>query len=342
MAKSRVTLKDVAIKVGVHSSTVSRALNPVTRNMVTEEIAQKILSTVAKMGYKPNAFAQSLKTNRSYTVGVMVPDLTNPAFALIIKGIDNMLEAHGYSVIVANTYNLEEKQKSTLNKFRERHVDGLIIATARRKEKLIEECLKEGTPFVEAVRASGNTEVCSVVSDEVIGGNMVISHLAQLGHKKIAYIAGPQYFSTGFERYQGFLQGMQHSGVDLDKDLVVFCDAFSEEEGRNAASKLLALDKEITAIYVGNDIMALGVYGELEAHGIKCGQDISIVGFDDMPFADKFSPPLTTVHTPMINVGTEAARILIDKVGNNKVPARTIKLKPDLIVRASTGPVTLG
>ncbi len=342
MAKSRVTLKDVAIKVGVHSSTVSRALNPVTRNMVTEEIAQKILSTVAKMGYKPNAFAQSLKTNRSYTVGVMVPDLTNPAFALIIKGIDNMLEAHGYSVIVANTYNLEEKQKSTLNKFRERHVDGLIIATARRKEKLIEECLKEGTPFVEAVRASGNTEVCSVVSDEVIGGNMVISHLAQLGHKKIAYIAGPQYFSTGFERYQGFLQGMQHSGIDLDKDLVVFCDAFSEKEGRNAASKLLALDKEITAIYVGNDIMALGVYGELEAHGIKCGQDISIVGFDDMPFADKFSPPLTTVHTPMINVGTEAARILIDKVGNNKVPARTIKLKPDLIVRASTGPVTLG
>ena len=253
-----------------------------------------------------------------------------------------MLEAHGYSVIVANTYNLEEKQKSTLNKFRERHVDGLIIATARRKEKLIEECLKEGTPFVEAVRASGNTEVCSVVSDEVIGGNMVISHLAQLGHKKIAYIAGPQYFSTGFERYQGFLQGMQHSGIDLDKDLVVFCDAFSEKEGRNAASKLLALDKEITAIYVGNDIMALGVYGELEAHGIKCGQDISIVGFDDMPFADKFSPPLTTVHTPMINVGTEAARILIDKVGNNKVPARTIKLKPDLIVRASTGPVTLG
>ena len=339
MAKPRVTLKDVASKVGVHSSTVSRVLNPATKDMVTEEIANKILSTVAEMGYRPNTFAQSLKTNRSYTVGVMVPDLTNPSFALIIKGIDNMLEAHGYSVIVANTYNLEEKQKSTLEKFRERHVDGLIIATAKRKEELIDDCIREGTPFVQAVRASENINVCSVVSDELIGGNMVISHLAHLGHKEIAYIAGPQFISTGFARYQGFLQGMMNAGLDIDQELTVFCDTFSEEEGRNAASKLLALDKKITAVYVGNDIMAPGVYDELEARGIKCGKDISIVGFDDMPFANKFNPPLTTVHTPMVNIGTEAARILIDKINDNDIPARTIKLKPDLIVRNSTGPV---
>ena len=339
MARPRVTLKDVAFKVGVHSSTVSRVLNPATKDMVTEEIANKILSTVAEMGYRPNTFAQSLKTNRSYTVGVMVPDLTNPSFALIIKGIDNMLEAHGYSVIVANTYNLEEKQKSTLEKFRERHVDGLIIATAKRKEELIDDCIREGTPFVQAVRASENINVCSVVSDELIGGNMVISHLAHLGHKEIAYIAGPQFISTGFARYQGFLQGMKNAGLDVDQELTVFCDTFSEEEGRNAASKLLALDKKITAVYVGNDIMALGAYDELEARGIKCGKDISVVGFDDMPFADKFNPPLTTVHTPMVNIGTEAARILIDKINDNNIPARTIKLKPDLIVRNSTGPV---
>ena len=339
MAKPRITLKDVAIKVGVHSSTVSRVLNPATKSMVTEEIANKILSAVADMGYRPNTFAQSLKTNRSYTIGVMVPDLTNPSFALIIKGIDNMLEAHGYSVIVANTYNLQEKQKRTLEKFRERHVDGLIIATAARKEELIDDCIREGTPFVQAVRASENINVCSVVSDELVGGNMVISHLAQLGHREIAYIAGPQFISTGYARYQGFAQGMLNAGLKVDQDLIIFCDTFSEEEGRNAASKLLASGKEITAIYVGNDIMALGVYDELEARALKCGKDISIVGFDDMPFADKFSPPLTTVHTPMISVGTEAARILIDKINNNNLPARTIKLKPELIVRKSTGPV---
>jgi LacI family transcriptional regulator len=339
MAKSRVTLKDVAVKVGVHSSTVSRVLNPVTRKMVTKEIANKVFSTVADMGYKPNAFAQSLKTNRSYTVGVMVPDLTNPAFAPIINGIDNMLETHGYSVMVASTYNLAEKQQSTLNKFRERHVDGLIIATTTRGEKLIEDCILEGTPFVEAVRASGNPDVCSVISDEITGGIMVISHLAQLGHKTIAYIAGPQFLSTGFNRYQGFLQGMKENGLIIDQNLVISCDAFSEEEARNAASKLLANKSKVTAIYVGNDIMALGVYDELEARAIKCGKDISVVGFDDMPFANKFNPPLTTIHTPMINVGTEAARILLDKINEIDIPARTIKIKPELIVRSSSGPI---
>jgi LacI family transcriptional regulator len=339
MAKTRVTLKDVANKVGVHSSTVSRVLNSKTRSMVTEEIADKILSVVKDMGYRPNAFAQSLKTNKSFTVGVMVPDLTNPAFAPIIKGIDDMLEAHGYSVIVASTYNLPEKQQSTVEKFRERHVDGLIIATAKRKDSLIDDCRQEGTPFVQAVRASVDADVSSVVSDEIIGGNMVVSHLAQLGHKRIAYVAGPQFLSTGYERYRGFLQGMKNAGLEADKDLVVFCEEFTEEEGRNATSKLLALRKKFTAIYAGNDLLALGVYDELEADGIKCGQDISVVGFDDMPFADKFNPPLTTVHTPLVNVGGEAARILLEKIADSSIPARTIKLKPDLIVRSSTGRV---
>jgi LacI family transcriptional regulator len=130
---------------------------------------------------------------------------------------------------------------------------------------------------------------------------------------------------------------MKENGLIIDQNLVIFCDAFSEEEARNAASKLLAHNSKITAIYVGNDIMALGVYDELEARAIKCGKDISVVGFDDMPFANKFNPPLTTIHTPMINVGTEAARILLDKINEIDIPARTIKIKPELIVRFSSG-----
>ena len=337
MAKPRITLKDVAIKVGVHSSTVSRALNPATKGMVTKKIAAQVISAATDMGYRPNTFAQSLKTNRSYTIGVLVPDLTNPAFAPIINGIENMLETHGYSVMVASTYNLAKKQQSTLNKFRERQVDGLIIATAMRGDQIIKDCILEGTPFVEAVRTSGNTDVCSVISDEITGGIMVISHLAQLGHKEIAYIAGPQFLSTGFNRYQGFLQGMKENGLIVDQNLIISCGAFSEEEAGNAANKLLANKKKITAIYVGNDIMALGVYNELEARAIKCGKDISVVGFDDMPFANKFNPPLTTIHTPMINVGTEAARILLDKINEINIPAQIIKIRPELIIRSSSG-----
>ena len=168
---------------------------------------------------------------------------------------------------------------------------------------------------------------------------MVISHLAQLGHTKIAHVAGPQFYSTGFERHQGFLQGMQNAGLNPDPELIAFCDAFTEEEGRRATSKLLAMRKKFTAIFAANDMLALGVYDELEADGIRCGTDISVVGFDDMPFADKFNPPLTTVHTPLIDVGAEAARILLEQIDNPDIPARTIKLKPDLIVRKSSGPV---
>ena len=335
--RSRVTLRDIAQNVGVHASTVSRVLNPGTRKMVTEEIAVKVTHAAEKLGYRPNTFAQSLKTNRSYTVGVMVPDLANPAFASIIKGIDNVLEEAGYSVIVANTDNTVEREKRNVEKFHERQVDGLIIATARRQDDLVAECQAEGIPFVLAVRSTADIEVSSVVSDEVIGGKMIISHLVQLGHVDIAYVAGPQFLSTGFERYQGYLKGMRSSELDVDDDLIAIGDAFTEEEGREAVGRMLAARKRFTAIVAANDLMALGCYDELMAKGLKCPDDISVVGFDDMPFAGHFNPPLTTVHTPLTEVGTNAARILLEHIKEPELPACTLKLRPNLIVRNSTG-----
>jgi len=335
--KSRVTLRDIAQYVGVHPSTVSRVLNPSTRQMVTEAIAIKVDKAAEKLGYRPNTFAQSLKTNRSYTVGVLVPDLANPAFASIIKGIDRVLEEAGYSVIVANSDNTIEREKHNLAKFQERQVDGLIIATARRKDDLVLECKDEGTPFVLAVRSTEDIGVSSVVSDEIIGGKMIISHLTQLGHEHIAYVAGPQFLSTGFERYQGYLSGLRSSKLLMEEQLITFGDAFTEEEGRRAASKILATQKKFTAIVAANDLMALGCYDELLANGLKCPGDISVVGFDDMPFASHFNPPLTTIHTPLLDVGAEAARILLDYIEEPTLPARALKIRPELIVRKSTG-----
>ena len=335
--KSRVTLRDIAQSVGVHPSTVSRVLNPGTRQMVTEEIAIKVENAAEKLGYRPNTFAQSLKTNRSYTVGVLVPDLANPAFASIIKGIDRVLEEAGYSVIVANSDNTIEREKRNLAKFQERQVDGLIVATARRKDDLVLECKDEGTPFVLAVRSTEDVGVSSVVSDEIIGGKMIMSHLTQLGHEHIAYVAGPQFLSTGFERYQGYISGLRSSKLLFEEQLISFGDAFTEEEGRRAASKILTTKKKFTAIIAANDLMALGCYDELLANGLKCPDDISVVGYDDMPFASHFNPPLTTVHTPLLHVGAEAARILLDNIEEPTLPARVLKIRPELIVRKSTG-----
>ena len=335
--KPRITLKDIARNVGVHPSTVSRVLNPDTRQMVTKRIADRVIHASEQLGYRPNTFAQSLRTNRSYTVGVMVPDLTNPAFGPIIKGIDNVLEQSGYSVIVANTDNVLEKEKRSVDKFHERQVDGLIIATARRLDDVVITCLEEGTPFVLVVRSTIEKGVNSVVSDEIVGGQMIVSHLAQLGHKKIAYVAGPQFLSTGFERYQGYLQGLKNAGLELDEDLVAIGDAFTEAEGRQAASTINANKKPFTAIVAANDLMALGCYDELITKGLKCPDDVSVVGYDDMPFTRHFNPPLTTVHTPLLDVGMQAARILLERIWKPEQPAHALKLQPHLIVRASTG-----
>ena len=266
----------------------------------------------------------------------MVPDLTNSAFALIIKGIDNVLEESGYSVIVANTDNSAERAKRNLDKFRERQVDGLVIATASRQDELVADCRAEATPFVLTVRSTTDIGVSSVVSDEIMGGIMIISHLAQLGHKDIAYVAGPQFLSTGFERYQGYLQGLAQVGLKANSDLFAEGEAFTEEAGRRAASKILATRQKFTAIVAGNDLMALGCYDELMAKGLKCPEDVSVVGFDDMPFAGHFNPPLTTVHTPLLDIGAEAARILLEQIEEADLPPRTQKLRPELIVRAST------
>ena len=337
-SKPRVTLRDIASHVGVHPSTVSRVLNPITRQMVTDAIAKKVTRASKELGYRPNTFAQSLKTNKSYTIGVMVPDLTNAAFAPIIKGIDNILEESGYSVIVANTDNSSERAKRNVDKFRERQVDGLVIATARRHDELVADCRADATPFVLAVRSTTDIGVSSVVSDEIMGSNMIISHLTQLGHKDIAYVAGPQSLSTGFERYQGYLQGLAQAGLEAKPDLFAEGEAFTEEEGRRATSKILATRQKFTAILAANDLMALGCYDELVAKGLRCPKDISVVGFDDMPFAGHFNPPLTTVHTSLLDVGAEAARMLLEKIEEPDLPPRALKLRPELIVRASTGP----
>ena len=336
MSKPRVTLKEVAAIAGVHSSTVSRVINPKTRHMVTEKVADKILSLIKECNYRPNTFAQSLKTNRSFTIGIIVPDLTNPAFSTIIKGAENMLEKHGFSVMISNTYNSSIKQHSTYDKFMDRHVDGLIIASSKIEDPFIRKCKHDEVPFVQAVRASSDKSVSSVVSDEVTGGIMVISHLKGLGHDQIAYISGPQFISTGKERYQGFIEGMESAEIKINNNLVIFCNSFSEQEGQNATKKLLAGKTKFSAIFTGNDIMALGVYSELRQNSITCGKDISVVGFDDMPFADKFNPPLTTVHTPLIDVGKEAARLLLDRIENSKSKTSKIKIKPELIIRDST------
>ena len=214
MARSKPTIHDVAQAVGVHPSTVSRVLNAATRHMVRAEIARKVTEAAHALGYHRNALAHSLRTRRSNTIGVIIPDITNPVFPPILRGIEDALAGAGYTAIIANTDGAEGRETVVLEHMLARRIDGLVLATAQRKDPMIDRCVAEDIPLVLINRTTGrNGTVPSVVNDDPVGIGLTVSHLVGLGHRRIAHIAGPQALSTGFDRHQGFLAAMKAAGL---------------------------------------------------------------------------------------------------------------------------------
>jgi LacI family transcriptional regulator len=339
MSQPRITLRDVARAVGVHPSTVSRVLNPETRGMVTPEIARRVTEAARQLGYRPNPFAYSLKTNRSLMVGVLVPDLINPIFPPIIRGIESVLDGVGYTAIVANSDMQAERERTILDRMKERQVDGLILATAHREDATITGLLAEKMPLVLINRTLDSPAVDSVINGDQAGIRLAVEHLAGLGHRRIAHLAGPQDFSTGYRRLAGFIEMMRASGLDPAPERIAVCTAYAEEAGRKAMLGLL--DRaDFSAVVAANDLLALGCYDALQERGLRCPDDLSITGFNDMPLVDKLRPPLTTVHVPLYEMGAEAARMLLDRIHGTGARPRAVELEPTLTLRASTGPAS--
>jgi LacI family transcriptional regulator len=338
LGRPRVTLRDVAKQVGVHPSTVSRVLNPHTRGMVTAAIAKRVTEAAERLGYAPNPFALSLKTNRSFLVGVLVPDLVNPIFPPIIRGIEAVLEAAGYTAIVANSDNQDERERQILAKMKARQVDGLILATAHRDDALIAQCLAEGSPLVLINRTIEGLPVHAVVNEDKQGMRLAVEHVTALGHTRIAHLAGPLGISTGQRRLEGFREAMKATGLKVDRRFIAECAAFTEEEGLRAARALLKGHTPFTAIVAANDRLALGAYDALAERGWRCPEDVSITGFNDMPLVERVYPPLTTVRIPLYEMGAQAARMLLEQLESAPIQPRTVMLQPTLVVRGSTGP----
>jgi LacI family transcriptional regulator len=333
-----ITLRDVAAAAGVHPATASRALNPATRSLVNEITAQRVLEAAAGLGYRPNPIARGLKTSRSYTVGVVVPDLRNPLFPPIARGIEERLEPAGYTSLLANTDNDPERERLSFDALSARQVDGFITASARREHPLLQDLATNGRPLVLVNRATDDDALPSVVPDDRDGMRQALEHVVGLGHKRIAHLAGPFVLSTGVHRYEGFVQAMESFGLELDAELVVMGERYAEEEGARQCRELIAGGREFTAILAGNDLMALGCIDALREAGIDCPGEVSVVGFNDMDWSDRFSPPLTTVRVPHQRLGTEAAGLLLERLADPAAPARHIVLPVELVVRGSTAP----
>jgi LacI family transcriptional regulator len=330
------TLRDVAQLAGVHPATASRALNPQTRPLVNTDTARKVLRAAESIGYQPNPIARSLKTARTSTVGLVIPDLTNPLFPPIVRGIEKVLAEVGYSAWIVNTDNDPAREERQVESLRSRQVEGLIVATARRTHPLLVRLHQQGVRMVLVNRRVDMLDLPAVTADDDAGVAMAVSHLAALGHTRIAHLAGPMDTSTGVARARAFRHAIRDHGLADDPALIVEAGYWSETEGATALRTLLERDIRFTAIVAGNDLIALGCYDVFAELGIRCPGDISVVGFNDMPFLDKMNPPLTTVRIPQYEIGGEAARLLLDTIDDPERHARSVLLPPSLVVRAST------
>ena len=333
----RVTIDDVAARAGVHKATVSRALNARTSGQVNKETAARVALAAEELGYVPNAMARGLRTSSSMTIGVIIPDLTNPFFPPIVRGIENYLQPRGYTALLANTDDSEAIERAALDSLLGRRVDGLVVASGSRQSSTLIEAHRAGVFAVMLNRDAGDIPYPLVTGSDAMGIAAAVAHLVEFGHRRILHIAGPADFSTSGTRADAFRGACASAKVS---GTVVEVPALSVEAGQQAMDRILTERRSRpTAVIGGNDLVALGVLRSLRSHGLSCPGDMSVVGFNDIEFAQDANPPLTTVHVPMLEMGAEAARTLLDAIEARSQQQLTVRVPVSLMVRGSTGPV---
>jgi LacI family transcriptional regulator, galactose operon repressor len=338
---SRATIIDVAKRVGVHWSTVSRALNPAKRHLISPEMIERVEAGVKELDYRANALASGLRTQRTRTIGVIVSNLGDPVHPPIVRAIEDRFAEIGYVTIVGNTDNYPDRQAALIGRFIQQGVEGLIVATFSRNDPIVSTCVDADIPAVAVFRDPECEFVPSVRVDDAKAMEIAVDYLADHGHRRIAHIAGPQNVSTGYYRHRGFRRACRALAKDGVSPSVAFGAEFTVEDGEIACRQLLRDSPDITAIVAANDMLAIGALRHLQASGICCPSDISIVGMNDMLFMDAISPALTTIRTPTAALGMQAATLLIAMINDTPIETSRVVLTPELVVRDSVAKVRI-
>lgn len=330
---SAVTLTTIARAVGVHVSTVSRALSsdPAARESVAPDTAAEIRAAAERLNYRPNLAGSALRTGRSRLLGVLVPRLTDVVLARAYEGIDRAAAEAGYFAFVSNTEDDPTLQRERAQKTLDRGVDGLLLSDARADAELCHELRDRGVPLVLFYRTLPG--FLSVTVDDLEGGRLVADHLCGLGHRDVAVVGGPTYASTARDRLAGFREGCAEHGVEVPEPSVVHA-GFAVEAGRSAAERLLARRPRPSAIFAVNDFAAIGVMGAMRDAGLEPGRDIALAGYNDVPLAAELPIALTSVRTPLHEVGATAVGVMLDLLAGRETAS--VELAPELMVRRSS------
>lgn len=334
----KVTLHDVAERAKVHPSTVSRALSPVISREVSEATRMKVLEVAAELGYRPNVVARGLRQGRTGTVGVVITDFEHLFNAPVLRGIEAGLEEGGFMPLVTETHDSSARLERALDHLAGRRADAVIVTASRYGDKAVVAQAAKFLPVILTVRSLPGTRLPTIAHDDHRGGLLAARHLVSLGHRRIAQLGGARDVSSFVQRRRGFGTGLREAGLSVEgRELAARVP--SVDEGYRMGTELLrSVDVPPTALFAHNDLIAAGAIDAFAETGLRCPEDISVVGYDDMVLADHLNPPLTTVRLPSFQLGRLAAQVtrsLLDRPGT---PAPRISLPPELVVRSSTAP----
>jgi LacI family transcriptional regulator len=333
-----ITLNDVAERAGFSVSTVSRVLSKQgAKYRISPDTEEKIFEAARDLKYKVNHVARGLRLQKTHSIGVIAPDISNPFFAQIIGRIQSVARGLGYSIIVCNTDENLDLEIEQVNLLQRKRVDGLIAMPVGQRFEHYQDWLEKDQGLVLVDRCFDRLDTAAVCVDNTRGAREAVEHLIQAGHKRIAIIQGLPNTFTSTARLDGYREALAAHGLPFDPTLVVGGD-FRRENGYVATKLLLSLDSPPTALFATSDLITLGVLSALSEEGLEIPRDLSLVSFDDFDFAPYLKCPLTVVWQPKEMMGELAVKLLVEQLENGRQDTRRIILRPRLLERESVGP----
>ena len=336
-----VSIREVAAHAGVSVATVSNVLN--RPEIVAQPTRDRVAASISELGFVRNESARQLRAGRSRTIGLVVLDVANPFFTDLARGVEDEASKAGFAVILCNSDDQERKEKRYLEVLEEHRVQGVLITPVAGAGSRLARLQRRGTPVVLVDSRSASRGQCSVAVDDVLGGDLAISHLLATGHERIAYLSGPPAIRQVADRHEGAQRALRRAGRRPEDLRVVEAGGLNVAAGQKAGAEIAAqpAGSRPTAVFCANDLIALGVLQEMTRNRIRVPEDISIIGYDDIDFAAAAAVPLTSVRQPRQQLGHTAARLLLDEAADGDTHQhRQVIFEPELVVRQSSAPAS--
>lgn len=333
MTRRRVTIDDVADLAGVSYQTVSRVIND--RPDVSDATRERVQKVIDEIGYRPSHIARSLATARTATIGLVVPDISNPFFSVVARGAEQVASERGYSILLCSTSEDTSREVEVLELLQERYVDGVIVCGFREEDAPLREALSHFNAVVLVNRRIEGENIPAVLVDDALGGYMVTQHLLNEGHTAVGFLSGPRNSYSGVRRLEGYQKAMIEAGIQPSPGWVRHCKP-TYADGEEAARSFIKAHPELTALFCHNDLVALGALEGCKKMGLDVPKEMAIAGFDDIMLAGIVSPALTTCHVPREKLGSLAVSMLLSCIENEDEDGREVVVEPVLVVRASS------